>query len=768
MLSPKPQLNLKSAKEYFREHLSIGDYYAEGQAVTGQWFGQAAEKLGLKGSVGEKKFLALCEGLNPETGQRLTQRKNSKRREAGKTVPNRRVFYDFTISPPKSVSVVALMQDARILELHNQAVKLAMAELEKFAGTRVRKSGQKGERVTGNILGAAFRHDTSRELDPLVHTHCVVFNATFDPVENRWKALDASGMYRLQKFANAYYFHELAKGLRGLGYEIVSNGPSFEIQGVPANVITQFSKRHRQIDEETQKRIEREGLRGNVKDVREQVARDERRRKIKDSTAERLRPDWVRQLSQADHTALDTLRGVTLRTPAKANVTEIVAWADEHLFERRSVVNDYELMAAALAHGRGEDFDLAAMREAIEKRSYIREDGTHKLTSRDVLCCELDIVMAAREGRRRHASLNPDFDCAPSLSEEQRAAVNHILKSRDFITLFRGGAGTGKSFALKEVERGLVASGHPVVVLAPQRQQVTDLQKDGLPAQTVAQMLTAKQLPTKAVVIVDEAGQIGGRQLRELIRLVQSKHGRLILSGDTRQHGAVAASDALRAIEEHARLKPAEIQEIRRQNPKLGRSRLERASIRDYRMAVAAAADGKVNESFDRLDRLGWVRELDGTERRDALAREYLATIERKESALVVARTWTEVRGVNDAIREQLKASGKLSGGTTLTVYQTVDGTEAQKREASFYQAGQRAYFLRWYGRFAKGDTCEITGANEHGVVLLKNGRRSTLSYRYTGRIVVASAAEMEIALGDRLQLKFNGSSVEGTRLNNG
>jgi len=768
MLSPKPQLNLTSAKEYFREHLSVGDYYAEGQAVTGEWFGEAAGKLGLKGKVGEQEFLALCEGLNPETGQRLTARRNSKRREAGKTVANRRVFYDFTISPPKSVSVVALMQDARILELHNQAVKLAMGELEKFAGTRVRKSAQNGERVTGNVLGAAFRHDTSRELDPLVHTHCVVFNATFDPVENRWKALDASAMYRVQRFANNYYVHELAKGLRALGYEIANNGPSFEIKGVPASVITQFSKRHRQIDEETQKRIEREGLRGNVKDVREQVARDERKRKIKDSTAERLRPDWIRQLSQADHAALDTLCGVTPRTPAKANVTEIVAWADEHLFERRSVVNDYELMAAALAHGRGEDFDLAGMREAIEKRGYIREKGTYKLTSRDVLCCELDIVMAARDGRRRHAPLNLDHACSPALSPEQRAAVNHILKSRDFITLFRGGAGTGKSFALKEVEQGLVANGHLVVVLAPQRQQVTDLQKDDLPAQTVAQMLTTKQLLTKAVVIVDEAGQIGGRQLRELIRVVQSKHGRLILSGDTRQHGAVAASDALRAIDEHARLKPAEIQEIRRQNPELGRSRLERASIRDYRMAVAAAADGKVIESFDRLDRLGWVRELDGIERREVLAREYLAAIERKESVLVVAQTWAEVRSVNEAIREQLKTAGKLSGGMTLTAYQAVDGTEAQKREAGFYQAGQRAYFLRRYGRFGKGDLCEIAGANERGVVLLKNGRHSTLSYRYTGRIIVAAAAAMEIAPGDRLQLKFNGSSVEGTRLNNG
>src|SRR6202142_732121 len=109
MLSPKPQMNLQSAKEYFREHLCVGDYYAEGQTISGEWFGEAAEKLGLKGRVGEKEFLALCEGLNPGTGQNLTQRKNVKRRDGGKMVPNRRVFYDFTISPPKSVSVVALM-----------------------------------------------------------------------------------------------------------------------------------------------------------------------------------------------------------------------------------------------------------------------------------------------------------------------------------------------------------------------------------------------------------------------------------------------------------------------------------------------------------------------------------------------------------------------------------------------------------------------------------------------------------------------------------
>jgi conjugative relaxase-like TrwC/TraI family protein len=256
MLTPKAQLNLQHAREYFREHLSVGDYYAQGKKVAGEWFGEGAEKLGLKGSVKESDFLALCDGLNPTTKEKLTARKNSQRRENGRTVANRRVFYDFTISPPKSVSVVALLQDDRISALHDHAVKQAMAELEKFAAARVRKLGQHGERATGNIVAAAFRHDTSRELDPHLHTHCVVLNATFDPVEQRWKALEVHGMYRAQKFAENFYYHELAKGLRSLGYVLESNARDFEIKGVPVSVLTRFSKRHQQIDEGANKGFE--------------------------------------------------------------------------------------------------------------------------------------------------------------------------------------------------------------------------------------------------------------------------------------------------------------------------------------------------------------------------------------------------------------------------------------------------------------------------------------------------------------------------------
>ena len=768
MIQTKIQFSLKNAKQYFREHLGAGDYYSEGQKTEGEWLGLGAEKLGLKGVVGEAAFIALCEGKHPETGLRLGQRLNSVRHEGEDVKANRRIFFDFTIAPPKSVSVVGLFQDARIVALHERAVRQAMLELEKLAEARVRKSGQNGERITGNLVTACFRHDTSRELDPHLHTHCVVMNATFDPVENRWKALHPAGMYRAHRFATNFYRHELCKGLRALGYEIENHARGFEIKGVPQSIITRFSKRHRQIDEETRERLAKGEKVGNIKDLRERVAHGNRRRKMKDSTADRLRSAWSGEMQSEELAALRTLQAVMPCLVQKADLAGIVAWADQHLFERRAVVHDHELMAAALERGRGEDFDLGALRLAIDQRGYLREKDSDKLTSREVLTWELEVVVAAHDGRNRHAAMNPDYRASPSLSAEQAVAVDRILRSRDFITLFRGGAGTGKSFALKEVEQGLTAAGRRVVVLAPQRQQVQDLQADGLAADTLALFLQQKQLARDAVVIVDEAGQIGARQLGELIRIVRANRGRLILSGDTRQHGAVAASDALRAIEKHAGLKPAVIQAIRRQDPQLGETVTLGAFIRAYRGAVQAAADGNVAASFDALDRLGCIREVGDEGRRDALAVEYLAAVERKERALVVAQTREEVRNVNEVIRAKLRDAGKLGAGATLTTYQPVDLDEAQKRDARFYQAGHYACFIRGYGRFARGERYPVVGANEHGVILEKNGVQSTMSYRYADRFAVATAKEMEIAAGDRLQLKFNGKSVEGTRLNNG
>lgn len=69
-------MNLRNATSYFREHLCVGDYYAESQTVAGLWFGEGAGKLGLSGGVQEEAFVRLCEGRHPSTSERLTLRQD--------------------------------------------------------------------------------------------------------------------------------------------------------------------------------------------------------------------------------------------------------------------------------------------------------------------------------------------------------------------------------------------------------------------------------------------------------------------------------------------------------------------------------------------------------------------------------------------------------------------------------------------------------------------------------------------------------------------
>ena len=774
MLTPKTQLNLRNARSYFKEHLRAGDYYMEGQSVPGAWHGIAAQKLGLSGQVTAKDFLSLCEGKHPRTGKRLTLRHNTTRKNDTCVVANRRIFYDFTISPPKSVSIVALYQDKRIAAIHTQAAKVMMETLETFAETRVRKDGQNTTRATSGCITALFQHETSRELDPHLHTHCIVFNATFDREENQWKALHASGMYRAQKLAENLYYHELAKGLKELGYEIENTSTGFEIKGVPPSLLTKFSKRHQQIDRETAARIQREGLRGNEKALRAQIAHDKRRRKIKNlSHASELRQRWEQEMLPEEKSALTKLTSSKLRRwlqrPAAPSVSAALRWAEEHLFARKAVVNDYELLAAALAKGRGGKFSLAELQQSLDRAGYVREHDSRRLTTPQTLLRETALLNLVTLGIGQHPPLVPEFPFAPTLSAEQQSAVQGILNSRDLVMLFRGGAGTGKSFTLKEITHGLLATGHPVQVLAPQHQQVEDLRRDGLPTPaTLARQLAQSKLAPGSVVILDEAGQVGGQDLLALLQQVQSCGGRLILSGDTRQHGAVAASDGLRLLETRTPLKPFELKTIRRQNPEAMPDPGSRAFVRAYREAVRAAADGDMAASFAQLDALGCIQEFSSEDRLTTLAHHYCQALDRKESVLALAQTWREVREANAAIRTHLHAQGRLGKETLLTTWQPLDLTEAQKRDARFYPQGCAVFFVRNYGRFCKGDRCEVVGMTAHGITLRKEGRLSTVSFSYAARFIVAMPREIPMARGDRLQMKFTGKSIEGIPIRNG
>ncbi|MDB6175521.1 MAG: conjugal transfer protein [Chthoniobacteraceae bacterium] len=779
MLSPKTQTNLKNARAYFEEHIAIGEYYGEDNRVTGEWLGHGAESLGLRGVVSKEDFLALCENVNPATGQRLTQRMRRSRDQADsgdESCINRRIFYDFTFSPPKSVSIAALfVGDARLVEAHRVAVKIAMHELEAFAATRVRMGGAVNDRRTGNIVAALFDHDTSRALDPHLHTHCVVFNATHDSVEARWKALHNYDMLSAQKFVENVYYHELARELWRFGYDIENSARGdFQIRGVSRELCDRFSKRHQQIDEKTRELLAAhpEKSSGNVAEIRERMAYKTRAWKSNTVSSDRLRALWDSQLTPVERESLSIPRNPQFPdSPQHPRAENAVSWAEDHLFERRSVVAEHELWRYALEFARGSSLSVADIQQETARRPYIR-DERGRITRRDVMAREWEILQIAKTGVRACKPMLPELPpLDSSLAEDQQRALDRILASRDFVTLFRGGAGTGKSYVLRRVQEAIEAAGLVSVILAPQRQQVIDLQKDGLRhASTVAQFIESGSLPKGAVLIVDEAGQIGAGQMMSLLKAAGANDGRVILSGDTRQHGPVEPSDALRAIERYSGLRPAELNTIRRQDPESAANAQEKERIREYRQAVKEIADGDLATSFDRLDKNGAIRQCAPESTESELADAYVEMAVKKQSVLVVSQTWASINPLNDKIRAGMRERGLLSKDEKeVTALKRLDLTSSQKCDQRFYPEDHVIVFNRRFGNGGKGDTGKLymlTGAGP--VVETSAGKVQLIKPEQLDAVTICRPRPLLLSRGDSLQLKANATGTDGAKFANG
>lgn len=213
--------NASAAKDYFSQHLAPGDYYGrDSQEMKGEWFGRGAQLLGLSGEVGKEDYFRLCDNINPKDGTKLTPENKS----------NRRVLTDFTFDAPKSVSLALEFGghngggDQRILEAFKQSVGETLQEMEAQAMTRVRKGGADHDRYTSNFTGALHIHRTAREVDGKdgadssvdmqLHGHATLLNATYDPVENRWKAIQLGNIVRDKGYYQAAFHSRLAGKLR--------------------------------------------------------------------------------------------------------------------------------------------------------------------------------------------------------------------------------------------------------------------------------------------------------------------------------------------------------------------------------------------------------------------------------------------------------------------------------------------------------------------------------------------------------------------------
>ena len=734
--------NLADAESYFDEHLAQNDYYAAGEIRPGQWIGTGAERLVLSGQVTCEQFHALCENLNPETSERLTQRQQKE--------DKRRVFYDFTCSAPKSVSVLAVtLNDERLVAAHEEAERMAFRELETFAATRVRKAGNQRDRMTGNLVAAAFLHDSSRELDPLLHTHCTVFNATFDEKEQCWKALQARPMYDAIRYATAVYRNELARRVQEIGYQIRPAKHGFEIEGVSDEVLQRFSKRSQQRDKVVQEMEQKLGRKLTNNEIAHAVHQS-RAKKIKGISTAEVREKQLAQLSPDERQVLQSICASATGRPSAlipADENQVLTHAVSHVFERKSVVPEHELLGVALSQRPGE-VDLPALKAAVKQSpNLVRTE--YGFSTREILATELDLIQTVNTECDSVTPLHASFQPAGWLGEDQQRAILHVLRTGDRITGIRGLAGTGKTTALHELVAACNEARVEPLFCTPTAAATDVLRNEGFEAETLQYLLQSKpRLSKRQLVVLDEAGAVGIDDMKQLFDL--AKDCRVLLCGDTGQHSSVARGDALRILEKHSKFQSGQLTRIRRQR---------RA---EYRKAVELAAQKRTVEAFAQLERMGAVTELSGDNLHGVhgeAAKSYLKALEQNKSVLLVAPTWDEIEGVTEKVRVALKTSGRLAGEEKeFQVFDSLSWTEAQKRNARQYRPGMALRFHLAAHGFDKNESVAVVAiANDSLKVQRADGSEDVFPLG-AGRACfdVGEKRRLKVAAGDKLLLQAN------------
>ena len=177
-------------------------------------------------------------------------------------------------------------------------------------GRMVRAGGQK-------MVAATFRHDTSRNLDPQLHTHAVIANM-LKGADNKWRTMANEKLYASKMLIGALYRSELAKGLKKLGYGIEKTHADgrFEIAGVSREVIEAFSTRRAEI----QAAMKQRGLGdpGANPRLAERAALMTRSYK-REMDREALRENWQRQAADLEFDARELTAEAAQREPEKEN-----------------------------------------------------------------------------------------------------------------------------------------------------------------------------------------------------------------------------------------------------------------------------------------------------------------------------------------------------------------------------------------------------------------------------------------------------------------
>jgi len=457
------KLSVGREEYYTRELATDHEQYLSGHGESpGRWYGQGAASLGLQGEASVAGFQAMFEGRDPTTGELLG------RPHGRNAVPG----FDVVLRPTKSVSILYGLGDQAtgrtVLTAHHAGVREAVGYLDEHLGARRGHGGV--QHVSGQgLLAVGFDHRTSREGDPLLHTHLVVANRVQGP-DGRWTALDGRDLYRHRLAADAIYRatyqRELVRTL-GVEWTAADGHGNRELQGVSEGLVRGFSKRTDQIDQAVQE-LAADGRERTPRLVKWTV---QATRKPKEHEApDTLYDRWRAEAAERGHDPDDLVREVTGRTHDRSKDQTVSDAAAGRLFDRLAGPDGLTATASTFTRpdvlvalgaglagaGRTELEELADRFLAQQAISMVADRALEerRWSTPDLLAVEQRLVASAT-GRTdeqtavaSHEAVREALAAYSTAGTDQQAMVRDLCQGGHGVALVVGRAGTGKTFAL--------------------------------------------------------------------------------------------------------------------------------------------------------------------------------------------------------------------------------------------------------------------------------------------------------------------------------
>ena len=698
MLSIKAISSTAAASHYYSE----SDYYAKDgeRDISSRWQGAAAKILGLEGEVDSQSFRELLDGKLTD-GTRIGRRNGNGETEHKKG-------WDFTLSAPKSVSILALAGgDKRLIAAHNEAVSTALKHLEdNYSMTRQQVKGQIKDVLTKNLVVASFTHTTSRAMDPQLHTHNVIMNLTQRP-DGEWRSLESRRMYEVSTKIGQVYRNELAAKVKAIGYELQSD-PSkgtFEIISVPGSVRDGFSKRRKAILAAAKKYGYRTAKGMDDAAVRSREAKHH-------TNHEALLQSWSEQLKALDFrpehaiaTAIQRVHAGDIEKASSEFDGADLEFAYRHLAEREAVFTRDQLQAQMLRVGMGSatiDSVEAAIAKLVRAGTLLDAHlGNGRMqraayTTPAALAKEKYIISLMRRGKREMPRIAGRSAISAlvedkGFSKGQAAAVRLLLSSKDRVVGVQGYAGTGKTYMLTAVREVAEAQGYRLTGLSPTSAAANLLEQEaGIKSRTLASHLmtlnNTKKLTQddQEILIVDESSLQNTQDAADLLTFSRKTRSRVFLIGDRQQLGAIEAGKPFDQLL-RAGMRYTEMKEIMRQkdSPAL-------------KSAVEAAMHGKPSIALARIAKT--VNEVKQPEERmQQIAERVLALSEWERQRTLILIPDNKTRSeINNLIRNGLQTKGIVAADAFAETALTNRGlSRAEKGRAKFYRKGDVVIFGR-------------------------------------------------------------------------